>query len=240
MNKAKNKFSIFLAILVSLCLILPRQVVWSKETTENSLNKIDYDLWEKIQTGDNNSIYTVWILLEEPSYDEAYASTNQLIEKIYGPKESFAGSEEQWKEIFDDLLNGCLIELYETYNKEISTELQLNKSKLIPGYILEPRIDARLTKEDIYRISKNENVVKIFCYDSDYISNNDNYLVINYTAKMTLHILKGLVGLEPIAISLNYDVNYDDEVTIEDALYALEASVKLYSIVWPANKEFIS
>ena len=234
MNKAKNKFSIFLAILVSLCLILPRQVVWSAKVSDETMSKIDVDLLEQMENKDEDSMYTVWIWLNEPNYDEIY----QQINEIMGSKDDFTGTEHEWNAQYEFLLNDSLLNLYYQHTHTMMKELNLDELNTIPGYRLESVIGARISKEKILELSTNTKVTNICCYDVSDISNPEKYYEYTYTAEHALKILQVCVGLRMGHINQEYDVNGDGDISIEDALWALQAAVKLYTISWPIGTTF--
>lgn len=243
MKSFKSKCKTLLAVMLVFSFIFPRQIVWCESIKEDTVSKIDAALLEKMKSGDADQLYTVWITLKEPDYKEASAlaskEADKAYEDAYGQKDDSVEASGRWQSLYEYFFNEIQITLYEDLNKTMSEELELEAMEQIPGFILEPMMDARLAKEDIYRIADNEKVIRISCYDASVVTNNEEYVVIEYTPENALHILKALVGLEVASLNLYYDVNNDQEIDTCDALYALQASVQMYAISWPAGKTFV-
>ena len=230
MKNTTSNFKHILFLFVVITMLVPKHVAYSSEIPNAGINKLEQKLQKDIKT--DKGTYIVWIWVEEPSYDEAYKN----VDKQMGALEDFSGTEEEWNRGYEWLLNYALIGLYDNYNKHIINELNLTMDEIIPGYYLKPVIGAKLSKERICELLQSDFVKKICYYNAQDVIEPDKYNIYNYTAEHALKILQVCVKLKPGYVTWEYDVNFDEYITIHDALWALQASVKLYTISWPIGR----
>lgn len=227
----KRKFATTIGtVLLALLFVFPLQAVQAAVSAPHE--KISPELLEKVQKlqpGEKLPVY-VW------AYEPDLSGINQKLGEILGEQSEYPGTDEDYLLAADALRIKLYSEYFAAFNKEFLEELGLKEKDLVIQRTDAPLIIVWLTNEQIYRFSEMDKVRGLFLYDASAPSPEE--IVYTYTSVHALQILQAVVGLRMGSINWEYDVDRDGQITVLDALLALQSSVGLITVSWPDDAVF--
>ena len=228
-TKKNNTFSMLIfGLILVIFNIVSVQMVLGTEKTVKSEEKIEPQLSEKMQEGDEK--IPVWLWMED--IDLSYI--RGLLDKDFKsiPSDRSADRLDTVRRYREWSYSR---NAYKGYNTTMLSKLNLSQSDVVSVDTAAPAMILCLSKDKILDLAKIKEVIKICTYNGSLEYPN---VIYQYNPDDALRVLQGLVGLRTIDSGWLYDINGDFKVDSDDALAALQSAVRLRVIEWPSNRVF--